>query len=290
MKNITKNVLATLVGATAAISIANAQDGSAGGPMSATVNASTTMGAPMPPMRDGMRDQRPPMRDMREGGMMGKTQDTARDLKKELMAGKAGMHASNTEQRKEIKGDRKELMGEREDMHASNTQERMEMNADIRMQMKNATSAEERKMIMDNAREERDQMRASNTEERKELNERSRAIVQNRVALIAQRLDAAQNHLQNALTRLTTYVSTKASGTPSSLTKATASGAASASAIASLQAYASTTITVDNKDSIKSATKTAQDAIKTFQDDLKAALEVIKVDKSMWDLKANKKM
>ena len=145
-------------------------------------------------------------------------------------------------------------------------------------------------IMKEGVKDMRDQMHASNTEERKEMNARASAMAQNRIVLMVQRLEAREKHLQSDLARLVAYVKSNSSTTPASVTKAVASGAAAESAVASVQVYASSTVTVNNKDTIKSAIKKAQDAIKTFQDDVKAALKNQKIDRSMWDLKANKKI
>ncbi len=227
MKNITKNVLATLLISTTAFAISSAQDTTTKAVVSTTVQASGTR----------------PM--MREGGMMDKMKDLKKDLKEE------------------IKSERKDL--------------RMNTKA----MMKNATSSEDRRNIIGDAKDKREAMRASNTEDRKELKASSRDMAKKKMEEIVKKLDAVENRLQIELSKLIAYVTAKSSTTPPSVTKAIASGAAAASAVASLQLYASTTVTVENKDNIKSLIKIAKDTIKTFQIDLKAALETMKIDRSM---------
>ena len=213
------------------------------------------------------------------------------------------MKAKQGEVRKEMHGDRaqikeerKNLHNERMGMHASNTEERKDLKADTKLRMKNATSSEERHTIMGDAKDKRDGMKASSTEERKELNERSRDLAKSRASLTVQRLSAADERLQSTLVRLNTAIDNYNASTTNTvkiskaspvLAKAIASGVTSHAASVSVSVYASTTIDGTNKEAFKLSVSAAEKALKTFQMDLKAATKDLI---ATYDLKANKKL
>jgi uncharacterized protein YbcI len=224
----------------------------------------------MPPLRQEIKEIR----------------NTARDAEMEKWEGKS---ASST-------GPRRELIEDRKEMRDQNQGDRKELRMDTREQMKNASSSDERRAIMEDARGKREDMRASNTEERKEMNERSRELAKNRVAQTVERLKMVTVHLENALTRTEKFIADKKASTTvdmskyeTMLTKAKSSLANVKSGIAGVEVMvsASTTLTVENKDAIKVSVKSVQDNIKIFQDDLKVLLSGLK-DRSMWDLKSAK--
>ena len=208
------------------------------------------------------------------------------------------MHASNTAERAEIKDERMGIMNERRDMHASNTKERMDMRMEKHEDMRNATSGEEKRGIMQEMKGKREDMRASNTEERKELKQKSKDIAKERLSTIVNRLDMMDEHLQNALSRINVFIdnhnasSTATGGMISKssplLAKAVISGTAAHAAVMNVHVYAnaSTTLDVGTKELAKQSVMTAQEALKTFQVDLKAA---VKDMVATYDLKANKK-
>ena len=190
---------------------------------------------------------------------------------------------------------KKNLIQEKVRMHASNTEDRKELHTDTHMLLKNATSAEDRKDIKDEAKEKRENMRESNKDDRKELNERFKDLFKNKMSKVIQKLDGADAHLQNALVRINTYIDTynasstntvKISKTSSEFLKLIASAVASHSAVLATHVYASTTISTSTKELAKVSIKAAQDALKTFKADLKV---VTKDLIASYDLKAGKK-
>jgi hypothetical protein len=191
---------------------------------------------------------------------------------------------------------RRELMEDRKEMRDQNQEDRKDLIMETRERMKNASSSDERRSIMEDARGKREDMRASNTEERKQMNDRSRELARNKMGQVVERLNMVVDHLSNALNRTERFINDKKASSTVDMTKydpmlakAKASLVVVKSNIDAVKSFtASSTDPSSDKEALKSKVKTAQDSIKTFQDDLKSLLETLKVDKSMWDLKPAK--
>lgn len=209
------------------------------------------------------------------------------------------MRASTTIERPRIMPPlRQDIKDDRREMRDQNREDRKDFRMETREQMKNASSSDERRAIMEDARGRREDMHASNTVERKEINERSKELAKNKISQTVERLKMVTEHLENALIRTEKFITDKRASSTADMTsintllaKAKTSLVNVKNGIAGIEASvsASTTLTVENKDSIKSSVKAVQDNIKTFQDDLKNLLNALKIRNNQgWDLKANK--
>lgn len=240
---------------------------------------------PMPPQQgeQGMYgSMRPEPRDDQDG------KPIIRDIRQEMRLPGTGANASGSP--------RRELMEDRKDMRDQNQGERKDLRMDTREQMKNASSSDERRAIMEDARGKREDMRASNTAERKDMNERSRELAKNKIGQVVERLNMVVDHLTNALNRTERFIGDKKASSTVDMSKYDPMVAKAKASLVVVKANvdavksftASSTDPSSDKEALKTKVKTAQDSVKAFQDDLKNLLETIKIDKSMWDLKSNK--
>ncbi len=257
----------------ATFAMAAAQDGTMPAvAASAEVKASTTMPRPkiMPPLRQEIKE----------------IKNTARDAEMEKWEGKS---ASST-------GPRRELIEDRKEMRDQNQEDRKDLRMETRTEMKSASSSDERRAIMEDARGKREDMRASNTAERKEMNERSRELAKNRVGQAVERLSMVADHFSGALDRLEKFVNEKKASTTVDMSKYEAMLTKAKSSLATVKTNLDATksllastgeVTVENKTALKLSVKTTQDSVKVLQSDLKTLSNSLR-DRSMWDLKSAK--